>query len=64
MQNNTDCQRTGVKDREAGHSSVVANRVQSSTLDLPFSRPFDEIRATQARADLIRFTKTFFGLDQ
>lgn len=71
MQNNTECQGTGVESQGAGGASVLGNR--DSMLDVgclmldvsPISppTPFDELQARQARADFIQFTKIFFGLD-
>jgi hypothetical protein len=69
MHNNTECQGTGVEGRESGE--VSANLFPISMLDVgcslldvpPIPPAFEETRASQARSDLIQFTKIFFGLD-
>jgi hypothetical protein len=77
MQNNTPCQGPIVESPNAGEASpsagtVLASLSQPSAIDVQRSMfdvspipppPFDELQATQARADLIQFTKIFFGLD-
>ena len=52
----------GVEDLAA----VTDRRYIEVETALPTGRDrptFDDFRATQARADLVAFTKTFFGLD-
>jgi hypothetical protein len=71
MHNNTECQGTGVEGRESGEVSanlfpISMLDVGCSLLDVPPIPPppsFDETHASQARSDLIQFTKIFFGLD-
>jgi len=71
MQNNTECQGNGVEYSDMDRAIVLASRLQHSAFDVqrstfdvpPISPAFDELQATQARANLIEFTKTFFGLD-
>jgi len=78
MQNNTECQGNGVECQDAGEAKIRASHpldVECSMLDVgcfptaselensPIPPAFDELQATQARANLIAFTKIFFGLD-
>jgi hypothetical protein len=70
MHNETDFQGASVECRETGGASVLASRLETSAFDVQCSMfdvspspIFDEAHASQARADLIAFTKTFFGLD-
>ena len=71
MQNNTECQGQGVEYSDAGEASVLASRLQLSAFDVqcstfdapPIPPAFTDLQATQARANLIEFTKTFFGLE-
>lgn len=49
--------------QNAGGASVLASRLQSSAFDVSPVPAFDETKASQARSDLIAFTKIFFGLD-
>jgi len=76
MENNTQTQGRVVKSQDAVESKISASYqldVGCSMLDVgcfptgsdisSCSAPFDDLRATQARAALIQFTKTFFGLD-
>jgi hypothetical protein len=71
MHNNTHCQGTGVESKETGAASVLASHikpsafdVQRSAFDVPPAPVFDELKARQSRADLIAFTKAFFGLNE
>ena len=70
MNNETDYQGTGVECRDAGGAS--ASRIQTSVLDVgcsmfdvshPAPPAFDNVKASQARSDLIKATIIFFGLD-
>jgi hypothetical protein len=73
MNHETECQGTDMGCPTAGGASVLASRLPPSALDVGYSMfdvsplppppPFDETRASQARSDLIQFTKIFFGLD-
>jgi hypothetical protein len=73
MQNNTQCQGTGVEYQDAGGAShpldVECSMLEvgcfptASELEVSSSSSFNEIQARQARADLIAFTKRFFGVD-
>jgi len=75
MNHETECQGTGVEGRELGEVNLFPISMLDvgcsacpcgSHLDVPPSTPcpaFDETRASQARSDLIRVTKIFFGLD-
>ncbi len=56
-------EKEGVNEGGGGKTSNIQHPTPNIEVGEAERLAFDNIRASQARADLIAFTKTFFGLD-